>query len=313
MKYIVIRSDSEIRSTVVGKASSRDDARIILRNDFEYWFWQKVSCSSDASFEEVFAEYEDDECGLSDDSAWMNGCLGTDFDWVIISTEAEDVLSSPMSAKQMLLLTSDEGPYVNGNVIIDLNEVIGHGLEEFLDLLSMRLTGDPCLMDINYKVIDTTKDGQLIIQVSGDVSEILIQSNDLFEEFKAALITQDKFKEFTGQDISQCGDDEEIFEIIYNVADQMSDEEVLKYYRKILFTSEVNAKEAMSNTTGSEDKKMTKQDVINMIECEIEGENKNFKRYMENNPDDNQRNHDHEIILSVYSGVLHDLNMLFDE
>ena len=58
-------------------------------------------------------------------------------------------------------------------------------------------------------------------------------------------------------------------------------------------------------------KKITKQDVINMIYCEIEGENKNYEEYMKNNPDDTQRKHDHQVILSVYNGVLHDLNMLF--
>lgn len=57
---------------------------------------------------------------------------------------------------------------------------------------------------------------------------------------------------------------------------------------------------------------MIKQDIVNMIDCEMEAENNNYKKYMENNPDDQQRKHDHAVIMSVYSGILHDLNMLFD-
>ena len=101
MKYVVIRTDSERETVVVGKSASKKEAENILRNDFEEWFWQKVTASKDASFEEVYALYEDDECKLSEDSAWLNGCHHTDFDWVILDAETEDVLSKPMSMKGM--------------------------------------------------------------------------------------------------------------------------------------------------------------------------------------------------------------------
>ena len=56
---------------------------------------------------------------------------------------------------------------------------------------------------------------------------------------------------------------------------------------------------------------MIKQDVINMTDCMIKGENDNYKKYMENNPDDKQREHDHAVIMSVFTWLLNDLNVWF--
>ena len=233
MKYVVIRTDSEREITVIGKTSSKDEARTILRNDFEEWFWQKVSASNDVPFEEVYAEYEDNECSLSEDSAWLNGCHHTNFDWIIIDTETDDILSEPLSMKQMVLATSDESNYVQGNILVELDEVISCGLEEFLDLISERLIANPCLMDVNYKIIDTTTDGRIVLRVSGDVSNILEITDDMFEDFKKNIFDggADAMEDFLGYEL-EFDSDENMMASMNDVAAQMPDDELINFYRK---------------------------------------------------------------------------------
>lgn len=233
MKYVVIRTNSERETVVVGKSSSKKEAEFILRNDFEEWFWQKVDASEDAPFEEVYALYEYDTCGLSADSAWLNGCHHIDFDWVIIDTEADDILTEPYSMKEMILTTSEENTYVQGNVIVDLDEVIGYGLEEFLDLLSVRLANDICLMDVNYKVIDTLEDERIVLHVSGDASEILELTDEMMEELKRSIFEAgaDAMEEFLGHPLTYPSD-EDMLEAMDEVFKQMPDEEQLRFYRK---------------------------------------------------------------------------------
>lgn len=235
MKYVVVRTDSEREIVVVGKSSSKDEARTILRNDFEEWFWQKVSTSKDAPFEEVYAEYEDDECNLSEDSAWLNGCCHTDFDWQIIDTEVEDILSKPLSMKQMILATSDESTYVQSNIVVELDDIIGNGLEEFFDLLSEHLTGSPCLMDVNYKAIDTLADGRLVLHVSGDVSNILEFEDEMYDELKKNIFDAgaDAMEDFLGYEL-EFDSDEDMMIAMDDVAAQMPDEELLRFYRKFV-------------------------------------------------------------------------------
>ncbi|MGN0485549.1 MAG: hypothetical protein ACI4HI_18575 [Lachnospiraceae bacterium] len=94
MKYVVVRTDSEREIVVVGKAATKDEARTVLRNDFEVWFWQKVNCSQvDTTFEEAYEEYAHEDWELSEESAWLNDCNHVDFGWEIIDTETEDILS----------------------------------------------------------------------------------------------------------------------------------------------------------------------------------------------------------------------------
>ena len=233
MKYVVIRTNSERETVVVGRSSSKKEAEFILRNDFEEWFWQKVDASEDVSFEEVYALYEGAECELSADSAWLNGCHHTDFDWVIIDTKVDDILTEPYSMKEMVLTASEENTYVQGNVIVDLDEVIGYGLEEFLDLLSIRLANNFCLMDVNYKVVDVSEEGKIVIHVSGDASEILLLTEEMMEELKRSIFEAgvDAMEEFLGHALT-FPTDEEMMAAMDEVLNQMPVEEQLKFYRK---------------------------------------------------------------------------------
>lgn len=233
MKYVVVRTNSERENVVVGKSASKKEAENILRSDFEEWFWQKVSALEDASFEEVYALYEGDECGVSEDNAWLNGCHHTDFDWVILDTETEDVLSEPLSMKEMVLATSEDNSFVQGNVAVDLDDVIGCQLEEFLDLLSEQLTGNVCLLEVRYKVVDTLEDERIVLHVSGDVSEILELTEEMAEELKKSIFEAgvNAMEEFLGHPLTYPSD-EEMMEAMDEVFEQMPEEEQLRFYRK---------------------------------------------------------------------------------
>lgn len=233
MKYVVIRTNSERETVVVGKSASKKEAKTILRNDFEEWFWQKVSASEDASFEEVYALYEGDECGLSEDNAWLNGCHHTDFDWVILDTETEDVLSKPLSMKEMVLATSEENTCVQGNVAVGLKEIIGLGFDEFLDLISTRLANNFCLLEVRYKVVDTLENERIVLHVSGDVSEILELTEEMAEELKKSIFEAgvNAMEEFLRHPLTYPSD-EDMMEAMDEVFEQMPDKEQLRFYRK---------------------------------------------------------------------------------
>ena len=76
---------------------------------------------------------------------------------------------------EQLKANADTDNFVTANIIVDFNSVIDiscEGYESFLDFLSTELTGTELLMDTNYKLVGAI-DGNLILQVSGDVSNIL--------------------------------------------------------------------------------------------------------------------------------------------
>lgn len=81
-------------------------------------------------------------------------------------------LDKPYTIEEILTLRSSNN-YLTGVIQVDLGDIIDCNLEEFLDLISNKLINSTLLMDINYRVIDVKADNSLLIEVSGDVSEIL--------------------------------------------------------------------------------------------------------------------------------------------
>lgn len=241
-RYIVIRSDSDREIVTVGITNLFEDAKDTMRYDFEKTFWKNIDRPNDASFEEVYSEYENEICCLYENSAWLNGTFHTVFDWKIIDTEADDIpeakeiniLSEPLSMEQLVSLTSEDDPYVQGNVLVETDEIIGSGLEEFLDLLSERLVGNVCLMDINYKPIDVISDGRIVIQVSGDVSEMITCTDEMYEELKTSLFTggKESLEDFLGIAVSSYEDKATVDHLLDDIASQMPDDIMLKFYRK---------------------------------------------------------------------------------
>ena len=90
-------------------------------------------------------------------------------------------LEKPYTQSEMKELR-DENGYVTGRVAVPLSDIIDNDLEGFLALLAEKLVNNDCLMDINYKAIgiENTESGDanIIIEVSGDVSEILEEDEE---------------------------------------------------------------------------------------------------------------------------------------
>ena len=87
-------------------------------------------------------------------------------------------LTKPLT-KQEMTEKMDENGYICENVLVDISDMIDNDIEGFIDTISEKLTGSPCLMDVSYKVVgivgkeDDKHAGLLVMEVSGDVSEIL--------------------------------------------------------------------------------------------------------------------------------------------
>ena len=83
-----------------------------------------------------------------------------------------EYLTKPMTVEEMKKNMNNDC-FIKGNVAINLSDAIDNDLEGFLDILSENLTGSPLLMDISYKVVGCEDGDMLIIEVIGDVSNIL--------------------------------------------------------------------------------------------------------------------------------------------
>lgn len=88
-----------------------------------------------------------------------------------------NIQEKPLTAEE-LKEAVDEDNYVSVIVPIGLNEFIDNDLEGVLDSLSEATTGSTLLMDISYAVVGTDDDGNLLVRVSGDATDILEENED---------------------------------------------------------------------------------------------------------------------------------------
>lgn len=153
-----------------------------------------------------------------------------------INTTTNNTLSEPLSMKQMVLATSEENTYLQGNIVVSLVDIIDNDFEWFIDTLSEKLVGNSCLMDVTYKFISITEDESVVISVSGDVSNILEITKEMFEEFKSELFMHgtDALEDFADMDLSAFDDKDTIDSILDDVAAQMPDDDMMKFYRKYM-------------------------------------------------------------------------------
>ena len=57
--------------------------------------------------------------------------------------------------------------YISGSVLVPLSEIVGEGLESFLDRISSLLTGSDLLQDIDYKLVGTKGDSVRLVVTGG--------------------------------------------------------------------------------------------------------------------------------------------------
>jgi hypothetical protein len=82
---------------------------------------------------------------------------------------ASNPLAKPLTTEQVKALMKDDGR-VSAIVAVDIDEVIAHDYEGFLDLLEEKMLEHGVLSDISYKVVDSHND-ILNIRVEGFVME----------------------------------------------------------------------------------------------------------------------------------------------
>lgn len=94
------------------------------------------------------------------------------------------ILTKPYTIKEMKANKVDifETQYIEGYIEVSLDEIIKRDYEEFLDLISEKLTGSILLREVVYKIIGLNdQNNNIILFVSGDATIILEDEID-FEE-----------------------------------------------------------------------------------------------------------------------------------
>lgn len=82
-------------------------------------------------------------------------------------------LKNPLSQDEMKA-RADEDNYIEGIVAVSDEELFNNDFENFLDLISERLCGSICLMDVQYDMVGVIPEEHLILySVSGDASEVI--------------------------------------------------------------------------------------------------------------------------------------------
>lgn len=81
------------------------------------------------------------------------------------------VLYEPLTLEQ-IKKREDENGFIEGIIPVDLNEIINLDKEQFLDLVSERLTGCTALCNIDYSVIGSVGPQTILINVSGTTENL---------------------------------------------------------------------------------------------------------------------------------------------
>lgn len=86
----------------------------------------------------------------------------------IAEDRSSDVLLKPLTADEVLLRL-DGNDYLEGIVTVDLASLVDSDFENFLNLLSVKLIGNVCLMNITYSIVGCSGDGCVLLLVTGQI------------------------------------------------------------------------------------------------------------------------------------------------
>jgi hypothetical protein len=79
------------------------------------------------------------------------------------------MFTTPYGAKVEI----SESNYITTDIVLGVAAIIDHDFEGFLDLVSLAATNSDILSDISYTVKAVTPDGNIIFEVTGDITDIL--------------------------------------------------------------------------------------------------------------------------------------------
>lgn len=145
----------------------------------------------------------------------------------------EHIITEPLSMKYMVQHTTENDAHVHGNILVSMDEIMNSDVCLFQDIVSMKLSGTSCLLDINYTPVGA-KDGMIVMQVSGDAYGILRMDESMYDELKSALFAKGRkaLEDFTGMDLSDCRSDDEIEIHVDHAAGRKDENEMINLYRK---------------------------------------------------------------------------------
>lgn len=83
-----------------------------------------------------------------------------------------DLTALPLSHKAIKEQLSADSTYITGVVGMDLDSIINHNLETFLNDLAKKLIGSVLITDMTYKVVGSSGE-TIFIEVTGDVTDYL--------------------------------------------------------------------------------------------------------------------------------------------
>lgn len=81
-----------------------------------------------------------------------------------------NILEKPYTEEE--IRTKENNNRIEGVIKIEMAQIIHSDMEEFLDIISEKLTGSCLLSDISYKIVGHESDYTILLLVSGDISEI---------------------------------------------------------------------------------------------------------------------------------------------
>lgn len=82
-----------------------------------------------------------------------------------------NILRKPLTIKE-IREQKDENDFIGGVVIVKAEWMYDNSYEEFLDVLSIRLTNGVNLKDIEWEIVGHHDGRSVLIEVSGNVSDI---------------------------------------------------------------------------------------------------------------------------------------------
>lgn len=88
-----------------------------------------------------------------------------------MNTVNMNIRTTPYTEKEMKDMVKAGHVYVKENILIELNDLINNDFEQFLDVVSLKVTGTELLSEIGYNIFGLMDGHTLIMEVSGNISE----------------------------------------------------------------------------------------------------------------------------------------------
>lgn len=145
-----------------------------------------------------------------------------------------DYFTNPLPLKTQWAICDDNG-YLEGTILMSLNDLISKDNDTLLDLMSSKLVGDVLLTDISYSTIGTTEDSNVKVKVRGNIYECEPTDealDEVCEMIKTAIVDagDDAIRDFLG---AAC-DSDAVYEEIDDAMSQMPIEDLIRFFKKYI-------------------------------------------------------------------------------